>query len=786
MLGSGAGTAHAADTVIVSGRVVDASGQGVPGARVQTIVTNASAVTDATGAFYFPVTAHTGPLRLVSPTDATAPGNLLITSSPLDLTSDLDLGDLRLSGLQRTTMEVTDDDTTLVPRAQIYAGGDLGRQWTDFGRPLSEDIGVASASYTGAGRTDAYGTVTLRMPTTSDGSLVGGQVSFATPASGEYVASLSSAALVTTARYRVRIPRLDLAGQPTGFVAEAGDAAALVRWQAPADVGRGITGYRLTARPTSPWSSERAMTAPATATSTLFDGLSNFESYTLSIAAITADGEGPATTQETAVAPVIGPPTVTYPASTFNLVAGTPWSSPVATSKGGARPHWFTAVGLPPGLEMTGSNGVITGTPAVAGAYPVQITVTDSDRRVGTTTVTISVEGDMGFVALPPGRLMDTRGDGRTVDDQGARGGALAAGQVQRLQVTGRHGIPTSGVSAVVLNVTVPKAGAASHLTVWPAGGVKPNASNLNYTAGQTAANAVVVAVGSGGGVSLSNAVSRSNVIVDVAGWFPTGGDFTAVTPGRLMDTRANGATVDGQAARAGAVGPGETRRLTVAGRHGVPARGVGAVALNVTAVTPTSASHITVWPAGSSRPNASNLNFAAGRTTPNMVVAKVGTNGAIDIVNAAGQTHVVVDLAGWFAADGTYVPLDPARVMDTRADGETVDGEFAGTGPLTDQENRRLQITGRHGVPMTGVDSVVLNITAVRPPRAGHLTVWPSGRYRPNASSLNFAANEVRANLVTVKLGPEGTVDIASAVTGAQVVVDVAGWYSSEPLDRR
>ena len=67
--------------------------------------------------------------------------------------------------------------------------------------------------------------------------------------------------------------------------------------------------------------------------------------------------------------------------------------------------------------------------------------------------------------------------------------------------------------------------------------------------------------------------------------------------------------------------GPHETRVLEVVGRGNVPGSGVGAVALNVTAVLPSTASFLTVFPQGVSRPLASNLNFSVGQTVPNMVI---------------------------------------------------------------------------------------------------------------------------------------------------------------------
>src|SRR5438309_2250549 len=99
-------------------------------------------------------------------------------------------------------------------------------------------------------------------------------------------------------------------------------------------------------------------------------------------------------------------------------------------------------------------------------------------------------------------------------------------------------------------------------------------------------------------------------------------GSFGSVAPARLLDTRA------GTGAPRAAVTADGTVHLQVTGRGGIPATGVSAVVLNVTVTQPRSAGVITVYADGTSRPMASNLNFLAGQTVPNLVVAPVGADG--------------------------------------------------------------------------------------------------------------------------------------------------------------
>jgi endoglucanase len=243
------------------------------------------------------------------------------------------------------------------------------------------------------------------------------------------------------------------------------------------------------------------------------------------------------------------------------------------------------------------------------------------------------------FVPVVPARIADTRA-GSGHPNAGLK---LTAGSTLNVQVTGAGGIPAAGVTAVVLNTTVTDTTTAGFLTVFPTGTMLPTASNLNWTAGVTVPNRIMVPVGTGGQVAFYNGLGSADLIVDVSGYFTdssgAGASFTPVTPARIIDTR-NGM---------GPLGAGATMPVQVAGNGGVPSSGASAVVLNVTVVNPTAGSDLVIWPDLAGQPSASDLNFAAGQTVPNLVVVKVSPLGKIDIFNAFGSTNVIVDVVGWY-----------------------------------------------------------------------------------------------------------------------------------------
>ena len=384
----------------------------------------------------------------------------------------------------------------------------------------------------------------------------------------------------------------------------------------------------------------------------------------------------------------------------------------------------------------------------------------------GTTTSTSS-----RYIPLTPARILDTR------DGTGGISAPVGPGASVDVQITGKGGVPATGVSAVAMNVTVTQPTASGWLTLSPAGAPRPLAANLNFTPGLTMPNLVVVKLGAGGKMALSNSAGSSHVIFDVAGWYsevPTGNDgrFQSLVPARILDTRDG----TGGGVR---LGPGASLDLQVAGRGGVPSSGAAAAVLNVAVTGTTATSFLTVYPTGQSRPLAANLNFTAGDTVSNRVMAKLGAGGKLTIYNHSGSADVVVDVNGWYTdssvagSSGVYNPLVPARILDTR------DGTGGIAGARAANSTVDVQVTGQGGVPVSGVSAVILNVTVTQPAANGFLTLFPAGTAQPLASDLNYAGSETRPNLVVVKVGAGGKVGLY-AWAGTHVVVDVAGWYAT------
>ncbi|KQY47820.1 HNH endonuclease [Cellulomonas sp. Root137] len=243
-----------------------------------------------------------------------------------------------------------------------------------------------------------------------------------------------------------------------------------------------------------------------------------------------------------------------------------------------------------------------------------------------------------------------------------------APGESFTVQLTGRGGVPASGVSSVAMTVTATQSRSAGFVQVVPTGGgtALGTTSNVNLTgAGQTVANLVIVPLGPGGNVTLYTS-SGAHLIIDVVGWFTdqtatasSTGLFVPVTPGRLLDSRAGSA-----------LAAGSPTALSPTGHLGVPASGVSAVFVNATATQTTGSGYLQLFPEGRGVAGASSsVNFTgAGETVANAAIGALGDGGRVTMYTST-RTHALVDVLGYFTSDS---PVDPSpEGLQVRGAGE-------------------------------------------------------------------------------------------------------------------
>ena len=410
------------------------------------------------------------------------------------------------------------------------------------------------------------------------------------------------------------------------------------------------------------------------------------------------------------------------------------------------------------------------------------VTTTTPDASVSTpltlTNPQLSVKGQYHAQV---GRVMDTR------SGAGVRRGAVGPRGTVTLKVAGRAGVPASGVSAVVLNLTVTGGSVGGYVTAYPAGQTRPTASSINFTKGWTGANLVTVPLGTDGSVTFYNNSGTVQLVADIVGYYvgtttfgqSDGSDYFSITPPyRMFDSRTDwGYPLKG----------GYYVQLHLGFGDAFNPR-VKALAVTVTVTGATGTGYLAVLPYEPTGPlSTSSLNYTKGDTIANMSVASTTLadyNGTMYptfyIANVAGRStsvHVIVDVVGVYGTseEGDYgdrfKPVRPTRIVDTRSD--------LGLASI----GARVDRTVPAPVSVAGRDtwSLVGNLTGVLPTSKTYLKLWDTGA-APTTSALNLDAKQVRANSAWTGLSAANTFNMRNYTGSLDVVYDVSGSFELFP----
>ena len=333
--------------------------------------------------------------------------------------------------------------------------------------------------------------------------------------------------------------------------------------------------------------------------------------------------------------------------------------------------------------------------------------------------------------------------------------------------------MPTTGVAMVAMNVTVTNPSAHAYLTVFPNGEPVPNASNLNFVAGQTVPNLVLARVGAGSSVNLMINSGTADVVADVVGWVAdasaaTPGSRTEpVTPNRVLDTR----TGLGRPAP-GPVGPGEAIEVQV-----LPAnQGYTGVVMNLTGVSPTASTFVTAYPGNvASPPEASNLNLKPGDIRPNLVMVGVSPQGTVKLYNLAGRVDLVVDVVGRFKRSNGFDSSSTGRIVAIKTPERLVDTRPANAA-IGAGATHLLDLSGLKNFAPAGatVRGVITNATATQATTGSYLTLFPStAPERPVASNLNITPGRDVPNLALATLGADNRLAVFNQAGSVHYVLD-------------
>ena len=383
------------------------------------------------------------------------------------------------------------------------------------------------------------------------------------------------------------------------------------------------------------------------------------------------------------------------------------------------------------------------------------------------------------FTALgTPVRLLDTRpssfiGPANLV-------GPYPQFAIVDVPISASGGIPATAI-AVAVNITSTDSASQFYVQALPTlGGAIGAFSTLNIAApAQIRPNFAIVPIGQG---SISIFIpTGGNIIVDAMGYFTpspsptTAGRFVPVNPHRVLDTRPSppGPVPAGWTPHKPAAS--EAVRVEVPADAGVPATGVAALVVNITATEPVGAGFMQALPTGAAPGQTSNVDYTTGETAATHAIVPLGADGTISVFTS-NSAHIVVDVMGYItdstsqsSVTGLFVPVTPNRYYDSRQAPNSI---HAGLSTVT------VQLAGAPFPIQVGAAAISMNFTSDQAAGTGYLTAYPADGPFPLASNLDYVAATPVANAGLVKLSASGSLNVFVNVA-THVIIDVNGYFT-------
>ena len=399
-----------------------------------------------------------------------------------------------------------------------------------------------------------------------------------------------------------------------------------------------------------------------------------------------------------------------------------------------------------------------------------------STNTVVAAAVTTSPDGGaLNFVPETGVRAVDSR------LGLGLPANALTPGVAYPIPVTAfenQTSVPTNvptGAAAVALNVTAVAPSEPGNLQVWESttGSCVANSdlqSTVNFQQPQDTNNSTLVGLNGGGPVCVQDNGASVNVVMDVTGYATA--DYTPSSYGagtRLLDTRPGAPSSENLVQ--GPLAGGTVYRLNTNEAAGT------VVALNVTAVGPTAAGNLRIFPeptsgapAPSAVPNTAVATYIPGVDGGSFTITSVGNGGYIDLYSdTSGSVNVVIDQVGKFSTGSSVNAIVPTRMVDTRPGGVAAGGMTSFTAaPFATLPNN---------VPGTAL-GVVGSLADIQPSSPGYLVAYPGGETMPGTANIANFPGQTRSTTAFAAVNPaNGMVTVSSVGATTNFTFDATAY---------
>jgi len=360
-------------------------------------------------------------------------------------------------------------------------------------------------------------------------------------------------------------------------------------------------------------------------------------------------------------------------------------------------------------------------------------------------------------------------------------GGATEKGVFRTVKVAGVAGLPSSGIGAVTMMVTIADPSGSGQLQMRAdAADTTTLMMIYNSGVGGNTSNTGLLAVADDGTIQVRTETAQSKVVIDVTGYYTStkngvsAGGFVAMSPSRVLDSRGGIGAAQGQ------IPAGSQRTIQATGSNGIPA-GAAAVAVNIIVINrEAKAGYVRPTPTGETRSTGVlNYNSVEGQSTAMNAQVALNADGKFSIDTAAegGKIDLVVDIQGYFLKSnpgGGFTPLN-GRLIDTRK-----------TASIASGASFTVQVGGVQGAPTVegGLSAAAVTFTAVNDSGAdSYAKMWADGAAEPESSAISSDRTSKMTNTVVAPVGANGKIRIKNMGTAAMdYLVDLQGAYNSLP----
>ncbi|MBT1583466.1 RHS repeat-associated core domain-containing protein [Curtobacterium flaccumfaciens] len=360
-------------------------------------------------------------------------------------------------------------------------------------------------------------------------------------------------------------------------------------------------------------------------------------------------------------------------------------------------------------------------------------------------------------------------------------GGATDKGVFRTVKVAGVAGLPSSGIGAVTMMVTIADPSGSGQLQMRAdAADTTTLMMIYNSGVGGNTSNTGLLAVADDGTIQVRTETAQSKVVIDVTGYYTStengvsAGGFVAMSPSRVLDSRGGIGAAQGQ------IPAGSQRTIQATGSNGIPA-GAAAVAVNIIVINrEAKAGYVRPTPTGETRSTGVlNYNSVEGQSTAMNAQVALNADGkfSIDTAEDGGKIDLVVDIQGYFLKSnpgGGFTPLN-GRLIDTRNGSSIASGA-----------SFTVQVGGVQGAPTVegGLSAVAVTFTAVNESGAdSYAKMWADGAAEPESSAISSDRTSKVTNTVVAPVGANGKIRIKNMGTAAMnYLVDLQGAYNSLP----